>query len=212
MTDATQPLDAQEQSPATTCLDGIRCPACGSTQRFMILATVDVTMIDNGTDDSEGTSWDDSSPITCAGCQHTGTVGGFKAPEALTCRQCGGDVFVTTEGTAHHWAPSDAMWSDHGSYVDHDLDADHVAVPDLIIDDHEGYLRPDQPDDEAVQTTQVSPAQLVGGETIVGDAGGHLVISGEVYASNAMPGMYAVENEFGTLYLDADLPVQIVVE
>lgn len=206
MTDARQPLDPRDQAPATNCLDGIRCPVCGSTRRFQILATVDVTMVDNGTEEAEGSEWDATSPITCASCQHTGTVGQFRAPEQVVCRECGNDVFVTVEGTAHHWRNLDEPYADHGSDIDHDLDADHVAVPD--VDDVEAYLHPEA----APMTTQVSPAQLVGGETIVGDAGGYLVVSGEVYASNAMPGMYAVENEFGTLYLDADLPVQILVE
>lgn len=168
MNDTAQPLDPQGQVPATNCLNGIRCPVCGSTQRFRILATVDLTMVDNGTEEAEGSEWDATSPITC--------------------RECGNDVFVTVEGVSHHWTAYDEPYADHGGYIDHDADADHVAIPDAA--DVETHLHPQI----GPQTTQVSPAQLVGGETIVGDAGGHLLVSGEVYASSAMPVQVLVEN------------------
>lgn len=188
MNDTAQPLDPQGQVPATNCLNGIRCPVCGSTQRFRILATVDLTMVDNGTEEAEGSEWDATSPITCCNCRHTGVVGEFRAPDAITCRECGNDVFVTVEGVSHHWTAYDEPYADHGGYIDHDADADHVAIPDAA--DVETHLHPQI----GPQTTQVSPAQLVGGETIVGDAGGHLLVSGEVYASSAMPVQVLVEN------------------
>lgn len=45
-------------------------------------------------------------------------------PSTLGCITCGDDVFVTEEGTAHHWL------GDGVDYIDHDKDADHVALPD----------------------------------------------------------------------------------
>lgn len=141
------------------------------------------------------------------------------------CRECGAPVFVSIEGTAHHWAAEDGPFSDSSSYVDHDADADHVAIPDL---DDEAPLS-DSTNDACILTgaqhedaddctthphesdvIEVMPHQLRGGETIIGDAGGVLVISGEVYESSSMKGFHAVENEFGTLYLDSDLPVRIL--
>lgn len=42
--------------------------------------------------------------------------------EQMTCRVCGDDMWVSTEGTSHHWGNG-------AEYIDHDRDADHVAVP-----------------------------------------------------------------------------------
>ena len=88
--------------PATNCLEGIRCPACGSTAKFRIEALTTVDMLDDGTDETNGTEWNDQSWIECSSCLTSGTVGPFKAPAQMTCRQCGEDVFVSIEGTVHH--------------------------------------------------------------------------------------------------------------
>jgi hypothetical protein len=44
------------------------------------------------------------------------------AIDALTCGECGAEVWISQAGTAHHWGrgPDD---------IDHDADAGHVAVP-----------------------------------------------------------------------------------
>lgn len=75
--------------------------------------------------------------------------------------------------------------------------------------------QPTSPKDKAEKTRpsgEVFPAALQGGETILGDYGGTALITGEVYPSGIIKGMYAVEVELGTLYLDADLPVTILIE
>lgn len=43
--------------------------------------------------------------------------------EAQVCRECGEDCFTSVAGTAHHLA-------DESAEIDHDRDADHVAIPD----------------------------------------------------------------------------------
>lgn len=58
--------------------------------------------------------------------------GGSGLPEAdlpadqteLTCVQCGADVWIDQNGTAFHWGGG-------LTGIDHDLDADHTAVPDI---------------------------------------------------------------------------------
>lgn len=65
---------------------------------------------------------------------------------------------------------------------------------------------------QPAQIKYVTPGNLEGGELLAGDAGGFSRITGEVYASNVMPGMHAVETEHGTLYLDSDQEVGFVVE
>lgn len=59
---------------------------------------------------------------------------------------------------------------------------------------------------------EVTPGELahIAGATIVGDSGGHVRITGSVEPSNVLRGMFLVETEGGSLYLDADLPVTIV--
>ncbi|WP_138846048.1 hypothetical protein [Rhodococcus pyridinivorans] len=59
---------------------------------------------------------------------------------------------------------------------------------------------------------EVTPGELanIAGATIVGDSGGHVRITGSVEPSNVLRGMFLVETEVGSLYLDADLPVTIV--
>lgn len=57
---------------------------------------------------------------------------------------------------------------------------------------------------------EIDCSELRPGDTLVGDAGGLLFVSGEVYRSSDPMGFYNVEVEFGTLRLDADLPVSIV--
>ncbi len=217
--------DIADQVPNTNCLEGIRCPRCGSTRKFEILAECVVVFVDNGSDEAGSFAWGDDASIECQNCHETGTVADFKAPEEISCRECGEPVFISTEGTAHHWTTSTDPYGDAAGYVDHDADADHVAIPD--IDDETPLpaatndaciltgAQHEDPDDctthpHESDVIEVMPAQLRGGETIIRDAGGALVVSGEVYESSIVKGCYAVENEFGTLYLDAELPIRIL--
>ena len=59
---------------------------------------------------------------------------------------------------------------------------------------------------------EVTPGQLahITGAVLVGDHDGHVRITGSVEPSNVLRGMFLVETEVGSLYLDADLPVTIV--
>lgn len=214
-----------QRNPNKNCLQGLRCPRCRQTDSFEIVAVSTFTVVDEGTDEFAGVEWSDESPAACTQCDFAGTVAQLKDPEAMLCRECGGNVFVDDDGTSHHWNDSDeAPLSD----VDHELDADHVAIvdqdestdpepdpaphEDVCILTGADYEDPDDCTTHAHESDviEVMPAQLRGGETLVGDAGGTLSISGEVYLSSSMQGLYAVENEFGTLYLDADLPVRIL--
>jgi len=43
--------------------------------------------------------------------------------DEMTCRECGSDVWIDDGGCAYHWGSGNDS-------IDHDLDADHVAVPD----------------------------------------------------------------------------------
>lgn len=53
------------------CLAGFRCPKCGQTEEFQVVATITVTLFDGGTLDADGdTEWDDNSKGTCPECGH----------------------------------------------------------------------------------------------------------------------------------------------
>ena len=68
-------------NPNTNCLEGMRCPDCGSYGPFEIAATITVEVSDEGTEDlSGGYGWSAASFCRCNYCDHTGTVDTFTEP------------------------------------------------------------------------------------------------------------------------------------
>jgi hypothetical protein len=65
----------------TNCLDGIRCPHCGSEDRFRIEAKTVFTVTDDGTDDHGDVEWDDGSYAECTECHHSGMLKDFRADD-----------------------------------------------------------------------------------------------------------------------------------
>lgn len=62
----------------TNCLEGFKCPACGSEERFSIEVTTTIDFDDDGALNSGGdTEWDNSSFCQCYDCDHSGTVAEF---------------------------------------------------------------------------------------------------------------------------------------
>lgn len=59
---------------------------------------------------------------------------------------------------------------------------------------------------------EVSPDELthIPSAILVGEHDGHVRVTGSVEPSHILHGMFLVETEVGSLYLDADLPVTIV--
>lgn len=64
----------------TNCLEGVRCPACGQDDRFIITATVDCEVTDDGTsaDDGGHYDWDVDSPCRCPECGCHGKLHEFR--------------------------------------------------------------------------------------------------------------------------------------
>jgi hypothetical protein len=63
------------------CLEGLRCPQCGSEEPFRVEVKVMMLIWDDGEDDdsmSAGRNWDDASYCECFECHHTGTVADFR--------------------------------------------------------------------------------------------------------------------------------------
>jgi hypothetical protein len=68
----------------TNCLEGMRCPGCGSDGPFRISATVLVLVEDDGpADDLSGSEWDDGSYCECDACDHSGIVNDFTIKAAI---------------------------------------------------------------------------------------------------------------------------------
>ena len=65
------------KNPNNNCLDGFKCPECGSFEPFRITCTATIEMWDDGSDNHEGIDWEDDSPCLCLSCPHVGTVKTF---------------------------------------------------------------------------------------------------------------------------------------
>lgn len=77
------------------CLENIACPKCGYRDRFLITATTQFTMTDNGEDDHSDIDYDKSSFAICEKCHHGDKLSEFTI-EGLddllsqpTCDYCG---------------------------------------------------------------------------------------------------------------------------
>ena len=67
--------------PNRNCLEGMRCPQCGSEEPFRIVVTMSVKMWDEGSgDDTMGgdQEWDEHSYCECCECEYHGNVGNFR--------------------------------------------------------------------------------------------------------------------------------------
>lgn len=62
----------------TNCLQGMKCPECGSLEPFDIVATTVVSMWDEGSEDAKGFEWGDTNYCTCTSCEHHALVSEFQ--------------------------------------------------------------------------------------------------------------------------------------
>jgi hypothetical protein len=71
--------DESRPSPNVNCLEGKRCPECGSYGPFTVVVLVRVRLSDDGTDDAEDgtTEYGDDAPASCCSCRHEGKFGDF---------------------------------------------------------------------------------------------------------------------------------------
>lgn len=63
----------------TNCLEGKKCPKCGSAGPFRVSALVWILLCDNGADDAEDPAieYDGASPAICDACGYWGQFGEF---------------------------------------------------------------------------------------------------------------------------------------
>jgi hypothetical protein len=66
------------ENPNTNCLEGMRCPSCGSYGPFQMEANIVVLVSDEGTQDAGGDyEWDLDHSCKCEECSHAATIGDF---------------------------------------------------------------------------------------------------------------------------------------
>jgi len=72
-------LTKNEANPNVNCLDGKRCPKCGSYGPFEVVVSMRVLLHDSGADDAEDGSieFDDTALAACYACRHEGRFGTF---------------------------------------------------------------------------------------------------------------------------------------
>ena len=72
-------VDEASTNPNVNCLEGKRCPECGSYGPFEVVVSMRILLYDNGTDDAEdgATEYGDDAPAMCRACQHEGVLGDF---------------------------------------------------------------------------------------------------------------------------------------
>lgn len=96
-----------KENPNENCLDGFKCPKCGSFGPFRIRATVsgETLVSDDGTEGVEGdVEWADTSSCRCVDCGHAGTVREFQgkpAPEFEAFQQIVANTYDDGEHACH---------------------------------------------------------------------------------------------------------------
>ena len=72
-------MTACDQATAknTNCLEGIRCPECGSLGPFSIGTYSSAIVHDDGISETSEHEWDKDSPISCRACDEDGHVADF---------------------------------------------------------------------------------------------------------------------------------------
>ena len=69
----------------TNCLEGIKCPNCGSEGPFIIEVRTQVMMHDDGSEDYNGDiHWDDNSYMRCFECDEDGPAKHFRTTTIIT--------------------------------------------------------------------------------------------------------------------------------
>lgn len=67
-------------NPNVNCLEGKRCPQCGSYGPFEVVVSMRVLLHDDGTDNAEDgtTEYGEDAPTSCRACGHEAKFGDFE--------------------------------------------------------------------------------------------------------------------------------------
>lgn len=61
----------------TNILEGFKCPKCGYEDHFVISATCEIDVTDDGTECRDGYTWEKDSACMCAECNYNGKISDF---------------------------------------------------------------------------------------------------------------------------------------
>lgn len=62
----------------TNCLDGMKCPECGSDEPFRIASQCWAMVFDSGVEDTSDLEWNDNDACQCPLCGYMGKVKDFR--------------------------------------------------------------------------------------------------------------------------------------
>ena len=116
------------------CLEGMRCPSCGSEGPFTIVVTALSEVSDDGTENFADVDWGDGSRIWCQDCEWNGVAVETKLPNAVLVDDLLGAADDVLRGAA-----------DSGTDTDEETGE---TWPDFAaLNEAYSALRPDHPDD-----------------------------------------------------------------
>lgn len=95
----------------TNCLQGVMCPQCGYTESFSIMLDCAGVVTDDGLAETTHPTWDNSSRITCEGCEHDGRVGEFRQPAFYVTFE------TVTEASAETGEHARSGWWEPGGWL-----------------------------------------------------------------------------------------------
>jgi hypothetical protein len=72
-------IGEEKVNPNVNCLDGKRCPQCGSYGPLEVVVSMRVLLYDDGCDDARdgAIEYDDNAPAMCYTCRYSGKFGDF---------------------------------------------------------------------------------------------------------------------------------------
>ena len=83
-------MNDERKGPNTNCLDGMRCPRCGSYEPFTIYGlTGNAVVYDEGTEEVTGIEWEDDAECLCQECDFRAPVLAFRDEPTYGCDGCG---------------------------------------------------------------------------------------------------------------------------
>jgi len=75
----TNEVNESSENPNVNCLEGKRCPECGSFGPFEVIVSMRIRLYDDGADDAEHrtTEYGDDTTTMCCACPHEGVLSDF---------------------------------------------------------------------------------------------------------------------------------------
>lgn len=103
------------------CLEGMRCPSCGSEGPFTIAVNTLSTVSDDGTEDFTDVEWGDGSRIWCQACEWNGVVVETRLPNTVLVDDLLDAVDEVLDGAAEFGTDTSdctgELWPDYAALI-----------------------------------------------------------------------------------------------